>query len=197
MLVLTAAIAVTAVVHFVLQAAGGRDLLAVHVVWLLPVTFAMVVMVSTVGVFVAKYGKNRNQNWRRRRVFALSAVLIGLGIAAYWFPSDADICRVGYSVDVQLCVAQTLWAGVTILAAIFAAMLVAYTPTASLWLGLVLTVALALLAGNYSNIQDEYMTLQPDIFVTALLVIWRMWVILAPAMLGAAVAARMRAGRAA
>ena len=157
----------------------------------------MTAMVATVGIFVAKYGKSPEQNWRRYWcVLVLFAVLIGLGIIFHYIPSDADDCRVGHSADVQIYAAQALWAGVMVLAAwlaaIMAAMVAAHTAKLPTWpdrlvLALVLagmTVRLALSAGDYSHIQSEYGTLPPGISVATLLGIWHVFATMIAAMLG-------------
>ncbi len=205
MIVLAAAVAIAAFAYFTLQVAVGRELLG-EVVRLLLVTFAMTAMVATVGIFVAKYGKSPEQNWRRCWcVLVLFAVLIGLGAIFDYIPSDADDCRVGHSANVQPCAAQALWAGVMVLAALLAAIMAAAVaehviklPTwpDRLVLALVLagmTVRLALSAGDYSHIQSEYGTLPPGISVATLLGIWHVFATMIAAMLGATVAVRMRA----
>ena len=196
MLALAATIAITAFVHYALQVADGWESLYIEGARQLLVTLSMVAMVGTVGIFIVKYGKSREQNWRWRWcVLVLFVILIGLGVVFYYSPLDADDCRIEHGVDIQLYVAQTLWAGVTVLAAILGAIFAAHVPKLPLWLLLLLTVTLAYLAGQYSAIQDEHGTLQPSGFVLVLLGIWYVYMTLDVAMLGATMASRMKVER--
>lgn len=164
-----------------------------EVVRQLLVTFAMVAVAVMVGVFGAEYGKNRGQSLKQYSV--LSFALISVGIVVYSLPSDADVHLVVYGIDIQEYIAQTLWAGITVLAAIMAMKITLRDPTKFLWFWIVSVVVLAFQGGVISDIQNKYVTLPPNAVAMAWVGSWQVWVTLAPAFLGSIVACRMRAER--
>lgn len=181
---------------------------------------AMMASAVATAIFDAEYHKNRRHNLKLVRILP-PIFLITIGVLAYYVTSGVDEWRVGDGDDIQLYVVQTMWAGVTIAVGMLVAHATEF-PTKSPFLWLVPAIMLAVLAPLYHGISsewecltsmakctdppgpivsmykaaghlDEGVTLRPWFFVTALLVIWHIFTALAVAILGAALAARVRA----
>lgn len=185
------------------------------------VAIAMVATAVAAGMFGVEYAKSRGRSWKR--YWVLSVVLIAVGAIAYCIVLGLNGGEVGDGDYIQLYVAQTLWSGVTIMMAMFGAYIAAKWPTNSLRLWLVPTVVLVGLIASHPGISsewnclssieicadpgpivslheragllDEGTTFKLWVLVTALLAIWHVFTAMAAAMLGAAVAARVRAER--
>lgn len=208
--------ATTALAHNMLQAAdkwGPQDIGATLQ------SFAVIAMVATAAaaaIFDAKYAKNRGRNLRYGWILP-PAVLIAVGILAQFITPGAAGWVDGD--DIKIHIIQAVWAGVAVMGGMLGAratesstkllrfwlapvvVLVALTPfyhgVSSEWVCLTdmascvdqgPIVRLYTLAGYI----DEHGTLRPWILVTTLLSIWNVMMAMAVAMLGAAMATRVR-----
>ncbi len=211
---LVSVMAAAAFAYNMLQVADGWWPENAEVALPLFATIAMVATALAVGVFGAEYGRNRGQSlvWAS----ALSVALITMSVVVR-IVLGADDWEVVDGDDAYLYAVQTVWTGVTVAGAMLGARAAATFPKRYLPLWLTLTSILAILAVPYSDIwnswecitstdrcadppgQIELMfnlaghgTLRPWVSVTVLLAIWHIFVTMAAAMLGAAVASRMR-----
>ena len=184
-------------------------------------SFAAVAAVATAvaaTAFTTEYRKNPGQSMRW--VWALSAILIAAGVIARialgsddWEDGDGD--------DTYLYVVQTLWTGVTMAAAMLAVALTKLSPESRrLWIApMLMLVILVALSDNFPGEWEcftspdrcadspgpmetiyrltESGTVRPWISATTNMSFWNVTAAVAVAMLGKAMAARIRAGRAA
>ena len=217
--IVTSVLAVAALAYYVFQVTVGWDS-SYEVVRQSFVVIAMVVMAMAVGIFGAGYGRNRGQ--RRIRWWLLPVAFIVVGAPAFYTASSQNSWSVGDDDYAYLYIVQSIWAGVTVGGVMLGALAAAGFPKKSPWVWVGPVIMLAALAAPYHYISNDWMCLvsvdgcaEPSDWVKSMRgmdrhnpdgnVVWRMqvylaillsflivFVAMAAAMLGAAVASRIR-----
>lgn len=184
-------------------------------------SFAAVAAVATAvaaTAFTTEYRKNPGQSMRW--AWTLSAILIAAGVIAR-IALGPDDWEDGSGGDTYLYVVQTLWTGMTMAAAMLAVVLTKLsTESRRLWIGSMLMLAIFVafsddFSGEWECFTSpdrcadspgpmetiyrltESGTMRPWISATTHISFWNVTAAVAVAMLGKAMAARIRAGRAA
>lgn len=180
-------------------------------------TIAAIAVAVAAAMFDAEYSKSRRQKsgWG----WTLPIILIAIGILAYFITPGSDGWPDGNGDDIQIHVVQTVWAGVAVTGGMLTTR-ATESPTKSPWLWASPPIMLIFLVVVYPGISseweclnsidqcadpgpivrmytlvghiDEHGAFRPWILVTILLSLWNAMMAMAVAMLGVAMASRVR-----